>query len=221
VIVSHLHFDHAGGLTRRVRDGEQPDWRASSEDPRTAEAVKLTVPRAQVHVQKREWVDAMDNASVMTRTYYRDHLDPLKIPLADGRDRLVLHDSPRPFPTGDRPRREETPKVPLSYRQTEVAPGIFVFLCPGHTWGQQGVRFTDDQDRQVVFVPDVMPSEHHLGAAYSLAYDVEPYTSMLSKRWLLEEAVRGDWLLFLDHQPGNPLRRVRRSERGWYELDPA
>src|SRR5205823_837297 len=26
VIVSHLHFDHAGGLTRRVRAGESPDW---------------------------------------------------------------------------------------------------------------------------------------------------------------------------------------------------
>lgn len=220
VVVSHLHFDHAGGLTRAVRSGESADWTQSGEDPRTADAVKLTFPNAQVHAQKREWTDAMDNASVMTRTYYRDHLDPLRIPLADGRNRLVLHDSPRPFPTGDRPGRDDLPKVPIAYRETEIAPDLFVFLCPGHTWGQQAVRFTDDQDRQIVFVPDVMPSEHHVGAAYSLAYDVDPYASMLSRHWLLEESVRNGWLLFLDHQPGNPLRRVQRSERGWYELLP-
>ena len=65
-----------------------------------------------------------------------------------------------------------------------------------------------------------MPTVHHLGAAYSLGYDVEPYTSMISRRWFLEAAADNDWLLVLDHEPGNPLQRVRRNEKGWFDLVP-
>jgi glyoxylase-like metal-dependent hydrolase (beta-lactamase superfamily II) len=228
VVVTHLHFDHAGGLTRRCRDGEDPDWTADQTtnqtsppvSPTATAAVKLTFPNATIHTQLREWNDATANTSVMTRTYYRDHLDPLLLPLADGRDRLVKRDSPRPYPTGYTPKRDEFPKVPIAYRETEIAPGLTVFLTPGHTWGQQAIKFTDVQGRTIVFTPDVMPSVHHLGAAYSLAYDVEPYTSMVTRHWLLEEAVQNDWLLFLDHEPGNPLQRVSRSKKGWYDLSP-
>jgi hypothetical protein len=59
---------------------------------------------------------------------------------------------------------------------------------------------------------------NHVGAAYSLGYDVEPYTSMISRRWFLEEAAAGDWLLVLDHEPGNPVQRVRANDKGWYDL---
>ena len=31
-----------------------------------------------VYAQSREWDDAIANRSVMTRTYFRDHLEPLK-----------------------------------------------------------------------------------------------------------------------------------------------
>ena len=163
--------------------------------------------------QRREWENALVNRSVMTRTYYRDHLEPI-------REQLRLIESPLPFPSGHIPDRGELPRSSVVNRQTEVLPGVFVFLTPGHTWGQQAVRFVDDRGRNIVFVPDVMPTVHHLGQAYNLAYDVEPYTSMCTRRWLLEEAVLNDWLLVLDHEPGNPLQRVRRDGKGWYELLP-
>jgi glyoxylase-like metal-dependent hydrolase (beta-lactamase superfamily II) len=68
VVVTHLHFDHAGGLTRLAADG-------------TPEAV---FPRARIHVQRQEWTDALANRSTMTRTYLRTHLDPIA-------DRVVTH----------------------------------------------------------------------------------------------------------------------------------
>jgi glyoxylase-like metal-dependent hydrolase (beta-lactamase superfamily II) len=34
VVISHLHFDHAGGLTRRLRPGESPDWTAGPKERR-------------------------------------------------------------------------------------------------------------------------------------------------------------------------------------------
>ncbi len=216
VIVTHLHFDHAGGLTRRCQDGESPDWSA----PDTASSsgdelgVKLTFPNAKIIVQEREWLDAQAGDSVMTRTYYRDHLEPIA-------DRIQLVDSPRPFPLGLHPHRDELPMTPIEYRMTEALPGIDVFLVPGHTWGQQAISFTDDQGQTVVFTPDVMPTVHHLGSAYSLAYDVEPYTSMLSRHWFLQAAADKNWLLVLDHEPGEPRQFVHHDDRGWFRLKQA
>lgn len=211
VVVTHLHFDHAGGLTRLPRPSETPDWTG----PGSAGEISVvrSFPNAKVHVQRREWEDALANRSVMTRTYFRDHLEPV-------RGQLVLHESPLPFSPGTTPDRDENPRGTVAMRETMVLPGVSVFLTPGHTWGQQAVKFTDTKGRTIVFTPDVMPTVAHVGAAYSLAYDVEPYTSMLTRRWFLAEAAANDWLLVLDHEPNTPLVRVRANGKGWYDLHP-
>jgi len=46
VIVSHLHFDHAGGLTRRAVEGETSDWTP----PVAGRGLKLTFPNAPITV---------------------------------------------------------------------------------------------------------------------------------------------------------------------------
>src|SRR4051812_44934819 len=51
VIVSHLHFDHAGGLTRKA--------------PGSAVGPAITFPNAQIWTQNQEWHDALQNNSVM------------------------------------------------------------------------------------------------------------------------------------------------------------
>ncbi len=217
-VITHLHFDHAGGLTRLCRDGEAPDWTGPAggmAGSRADHGVKLTFPNAVIYTQKREWEDALANRSLMTRTYFRDHLLPLS-------QRVVTIDSPAPFAIGRTPDREERPELPFERRESELPnlPGVTVFKVPGHTWGQQAVKFQDEAGRTVVFTPDVMPTVHHLGAAYSLAYDVEPYTSMISRQWFLREAAIGDWLLVLDHEPGNPCQRVTANNKGWFDLHP-
>ena len=70
VIVTHLHFDHAGGLTRLDAAG----------------ATVPTFPHATIFVQRGEWQDALANKSTMTRTYLRTHLDPItdRVRLLDG-----------------------------------------------------------------------------------------------------------------------------------------
>ena len=213
-VISHLHFDHAGALTRLAHTGETPDWTGPASSfgaPRPDHGVKLTFPNAKAFVQARELVDARNNTSVMTRTYFADHLEPT-------RSQIVTVDSAPPFAPGYTPTRAETPLAPVDLRLTEVLPGVFVFRVPGHTWGQQAMLFTDPKGRTVVFVPDVMPTAWHVGAAYSLGYDVEPYTSMVSRTWLLNEAADRGWILVLDHEPGNPVRRAVRNNKGWFDL---
>jgi len=194
-IVTHLHFDHAGGLTRFADDGQ----------------VVPSFPDATIHVQRREWDDALINRSTMTRTYLPENLSPI-------RDRLRLLDGPPPFAPGYVPKRDEAPASNLQSRQREILPGIWGLVVPGHTWGQQAIGFTDDRGRVVVFTPDLMPTVHHVGAAYNLGYDVEPFISMVTRRWFLHAAVENDWLLVLNHEPGNPLMRAVEDGKGWFKL---
>lgn len=232
VVTTHLHFDHAGGLTRMAQPGEKPDWHGPASGmagSRPDHDVCFSFPNAVLYAQKREWDDALANRSVMTRTYFKDHLEPYSTHMAQARTNAVLPglqervrfvDSPRPFMTGYTPDRDELPRLSIEQRETQLPglPGVRVMLCPGHTFGQQAIVFDDDKGRTIVFTPDVMPTAAHLGAAYSLAYDVEPYTSMVSKRWLLTEAAARNWTLVLDHEPGNPCKLVRANTKGWFDL---
>lgn len=197
VVVSHLHFDHAGGVTKLSPAGR----------------IELTFPNARVHSQKREWEDALANKSTMTRTYYRENLDPI-------RDRIQLVDSPLAFREGCTPDRNELPATRVADRMSEILPGVFVFRTPGHTWGQQAILFTDDRGRKIVFTPDVMPTVHHVGITYNLAYDVEAYTSGITRHWFLQEASDNDWLLVLDHEADTPVVRVRPDGKDWFKLVP-
>jgi glyoxylase-like metal-dependent hydrolase (beta-lactamase superfamily II) len=179
VIVSHLHFDHAAGLTTLDR----------------ARNAIPALPNARIHVQRIEWDDALANKSTMTRTYLRNHLDPIA-------PQLNLVESP--------------------LNETEIFPGLFVWLAPGHTWGQQAIRFNDDRGA-VAFIGDVLPTIHHAGLAFSLGYDMMPYQSMLTKKTLLQRAAAEGWRLALDHEPGPAIVTVQtHPERpGQFELHPA
>ena len=54
-----------------------------------------------------------------------------------------------------------------------------------------------------------------------MAYDVEPYMSTVNRRWFLAAAVEHNWILVLDHEPGEPRQRVQEDGEGWYKLTAA
>ncbi len=174
VLVTHLHFDHAGGLTRLPHPGEQAhaDTGAVS-----------TFPNAEIVVQRQEWEDALANKSTMHSTYLREHLAPIEeqVRVVEGAEEPLL--------------------------------GVEVRTLPGHTWGQQGVFIEDERGRTVVFCGDLMPTRHHAGLTYNMAYDMLPYENMLQKRAFLDEAVRDGWLIVLDHEPDEPIVRVQEGEK--------
>lgn len=62
LVLSHLHFDHAGGAVRRDASGQ----------------LALTFPQATVHVQKAQWEWALAPSVRDRASYLKDNLEPLK-----------------------------------------------------------------------------------------------------------------------------------------------
>lgn len=74
VIVSHLHFDHSGGLTRWSEEG-----RDGSPTGGTGRAARLKTPRARVYVQRANWERAQRPGPRERASYLRENLDPLEL----------------------------------------------------------------------------------------------------------------------------------------------
>jgi glyoxylase-like metal-dependent hydrolase (beta-lactamase superfamily II) len=173
VVVSHLHFDHAGGLTH-VRDGQ----------------LVPTFPKARVHVHRPEFDDARAHYGIMTATYRDENFAPLD---AAGAWRLLEG-------------------------ATEIVPGVRTMPTPGHTRGHHSI-VVEGRARTLVFAGDLMPTRHHVGAPYNMAYDLFPLENRTSKQELLKWLAARNGLLAIDHEVETPISSVRRAGE-WYELAP-
>ena len=78
VILTHLHFDHAGGATHLDENGR----------------LRATFPRARHYVQRVEWEDAVGNLPELVGAYYPDDFVPLQeaglIDLIEGDVEIML-----------------------------------------------------------------------------------------------------------------------------------
>jgi glyoxylase-like metal-dependent hydrolase (beta-lactamase superfamily II) len=176
VVVSHMHFDHAGGLTHE-QDGR----------------LTPTFPRAQIHVQRREYDDARANFGIMTATYRPENFAPID---AQGAWRWL--DGPGEIVPGAGGTRVES------------------IVTPGHTRGHHSIA-VHGRDRTLVFGGDLMPTRHHVGAPYNMAYDLFPLDNRTSKQRLLTWLAERDGLLAIDHELETPVVSVRKVEE-WFEL---
>jgi len=173
VVVSHLHFDHAGGLTYE-RDGRPVP----------------TFPNARVHVQRAEFEDARAKLGIMTATYREENFAPL-----DQANAWRLLDG-----------------------AVEIVPGVRAMPTPGHTRGHHSIVVAG-RDRALVFSGDLMPTRHHLGAPYNMAYDLFPLENRASKQKLLQWLATHNALLAIDHELETPVLSVHPT-RDWFELTP-
>ncbi|MCA3014529.1 MAG: MBL fold metallo-hydrolase [Myxococcaceae bacterium] len=173
VVLTHLHFDHAGGTTRD--EGGQ---------------LRLSFPRATYHLQRRHWNWA-HHASEKDRGSFRPD------------DYSLL---------------EKSGRLHLLEGNTELYPGVHLFVSEGHTVGLQLVRL-ESGDQTVVFCGDLVPTTAHLKPAWVAAYDLYPLTVIEEKKQLLAQAIEEGWHLFLEHDPHVAMCTVRDDGHGQVVVD--
>ena len=147
---------------------------------RDGDGVRLAFPHATYLVQRNELEYARHTNERTRASYLPPNFEPVD---AAGRWRLLEGDG-------------------------EVLPGISVRLTPGHVPWHQSIVLRDGGET-LCFLGDVMPTIHHLPLPWIMGYDVEPLRTLESKRALLAEAGREEWLLAFEHDPEVGLARVR------------
>jgi len=149
------------------------------------ERVKIKKPpfyaRAYLLAEARSGNMRSRTSRVMTRTYLKDHLEPIRETGA-----IVLRLIP-PYPAGYVP--EARARDTGGIADDADSSGDFALLYRD-TWGQQAVLFEDERGPTVCFPPDLIANVHHVGSAYNLAYDVAPYTSPVTRHGVLAEAAQ-------------------------------
>jgi glyoxylase-like metal-dependent hydrolase (beta-lactamase superfamily II) len=70
-----------------------------------------------------------------------------------------------------------------------------------------------DRGETAAFMSDLIPTTAHLPLPWIMGYDLEPLRTLESKRAFLDEAVREEWRLVFEHDPGVAAARPTREGR--------
>jgi glyoxylase-like metal-dependent hydrolase (beta-lactamase superfamily II) len=206
VVLTHLHFDHAGATTK-LDDSGKPVPR---------------FPNARHYVQRKEW-EAAIAPNRRSRTSYRpDDFLPVQdaglLELIDGDWKLDLA------------ARDTIRNV----GHFGHVPSLELVLTGGHTPGHQIVMVKDNSEIRnqkpesriaepggrtassghsvprsldpsvpvrAVFWGDLIPTSSHIATPYIMGYDLSPLETMEQKEKLVPQAIAGKWLSFLEHDP--------------------
>ncbi|HEY3245227.1 MAG TPA: MBL fold metallo-hydrolase [Phycisphaerae bacterium] len=180
VIVTHLHFDHNGGITEWAgspapqpsplkREGATSSQPSPSKGEGTGagRATRLRFPQARHWLHRRHW-EYVDHPTEKDRASFleRDYEALRRAPLVEGRDGqpgLVLVDGAEP---------------------ASIIDGIRWFVSRGHT-PYQLLPIFEGADGDLLFTGDVIPTASHLRPAWVMAYDLEPLVTIAEKRRML------------------------------------
>jgi glyoxylase-like metal-dependent hydrolase (beta-lactamase superfamily II) len=96
---------------------------------------------------------------------------------------------------------------------TTWLPGLDVEFVYGHTEAMMLLHIETGK-HHFVYCADLLPSVHHLGIPYIMAYDIRPLVTLEEKEALLRKAAEKNWLLLFEHDPVNACASVMYDERG-------
>lgn len=111
------------------------------------------------------------------------------------------------------------PQFDVVEGEVEVMPGLRVVPVPGHTLGMQAVELSSE-GQHFAYTADLIPTMMQTPLPYIMAFDLHPMTTLETRKKMYERWVEGDYLLGFTHEPGYPLGRLVRTEKG-YQAEPA
>jgi glyoxylase-like metal-dependent hydrolase (beta-lactamase superfamily II) len=108
----------------------------------------------------------------------------------------------------------EAGRLDLVDGEREIVPGITVIPTPGHVPFHQGILIESGGER-AFFLADLVPTAAHLPLPWIMGYDVEPLVTLETKRWLLERALKEQWLVVFEHDATNAWGRVGHDGKSY------
>lgn len=181
IICTHLHFDHAGGLTAYRTKGHDTSASATAstnpketKDPRIEEPTPA-FPQSVHFVSQKHWHWASSPTLKDRGSFCREDFLPIK-------------------------KAGLLKTVDPGEEAMELLPNIFVEEVHGHTPGMLAVRI-DDGDRGIVFGADLFPTRYHLKPNWNMAFDNEPILTLSEKTKMLRRVFENNWVIVLEHDP--------------------
>ncbi len=188
VALTHLHWDHAGGVGTMATDG----------------STTLHFPNAVHYMHEQEWADANAGDPLLYKSYPADTIAPLhQVP--ESKRVLVRDEKPDILP-GIR-----------MMRSGGHTRGHCVIHLEGDSIELAHPDATDFGPlRRLMFSGDVCPTRHHLRLVFQTAYDTYPLDTRRWKREWLPRAASDGTALFFDHDPDACAARIQADERKEY-----
>ena len=152
---------------------------------READQLKLTFPNAVHYIQKEQWEWAHQPCEKDRASFLKENFDPLS-----GKNLKLLEG------------------------ETEIYPGIYVMISHGHTQAQQVVKVTDGRNT-VFYCGDLIPTSSHIPVPFVMGYDNLPVLIMQEKKYILEQAIKGNWILCFEHDPKIGAATITRDPQKW------
>ena len=97
--------------------------------------------------------------------------------------------------------------------ETSFTENISIRFVSGHT-EEMMLPQIKYNNKTIVYMADLLPSQGHIPIPYVMAYDMNPLTTLNEKKSFLKEAVENDYILFFEHDPLYECCNLQQTERG-------
>lgn len=151
--------------------------------------LRLVMPEARHHIQRRQWEAALDPNEKDRASFFEENFRPI----------------------------EESSKLHLVDGEVELYPGVTLIPTEGHTPGHQVVLIGGGAET-LLYCGDLIPLASHVNLPYIMSYDHYPLETLEEKKRLLGRAADEGWILFFEHDPAIAACRIRRAEKGRFEI---
>ena len=154
-------------------------------------------PNAKYWTNPQHWQWAIEPNERERASFLKENLMPLQTA-----GQLFFLDVPEPdmHPTG------RLASIPFSEH-------ISLRIVHGHTRAMMLPQIQIG-NQTVVYMADLIPSVHHIGLPYIMAYDLFPYTTLQEKKCFLQEAVEENYWLFFEHDLDTECCNLQITEKG-------
>jgi glyoxylase-like metal-dependent hydrolase (beta-lactamase superfamily II) len=187
VFLTHLHFDHCGGSIVKEGDKLVPAFK-----------------NAVYWSNKNHWQWATQPNDREKASFLKENILPiqeskkLQFVETNKQSSIVQHDAANAV----------TKIVKSSFIKN-----VSFIVANGHTDAMM-LPVIQYKGKTIVYMADLLPSAGHVPLPYVMGYDMFPLTTLHEKKIFFTEAVKHNYILFLEHDPMNECCTLQQTEKG-------